>query len=303
MPAAKPVIFAIKRCSLHDGPHIRTTVFLKGCPLSCRWCHTPEGMSHAIDIVTVADQCIGCGYCVDQCPNDALRLTAKQPVRDRSCCVLCGNCVEVCPALVHEATGWVVSAPMVMTEILKDLPCYDHAGGGVTFSGGDPLFQPGFLLELLQQCGRYGINRAVDTSGHAPTATVLAVARHTDIFLFDLKVMDNARHRLHTGVGNELIHANLIALASNGHSIRLRLPLVLGVNDDENNLIQTGTFAARLPGVHEIDVLPYHRAAEASYRKPSLDSPCTSPPVPGANTIQRACSILEQFGLQVHRGG
>jgi pyruvate formate lyase activating enzyme len=303
MAASQPTIFAIKRYAIHDGPNIRTTVFLKGCPLSCWWCHNPEGMSPAIDMITVADRCVGCGYCADQCPQQALAVTAAGPVRDQVRCRRCGNCIEICPALVYETTGWTTSISEVMAEIKKDLPFHDHSGGGVTFSGGEPLFQPEFLIGLLKECGKLDIHRAVDTSGFAPTATILEVARHTDIFLFDLKLMDNDRHRLYTGVANDLIHTNITALARKGCRIRIRLPLIPGVNDDNENITHTGSFVAGLPGVTEIDLLPYHRSAETKYRKLAIKNQSASFPALSEEKVQQARAILERIGLKVYRGG
>lgn len=303
MQTAEPTIFAIKRYAIHDGPNIRTTVFFKGCPLSCWWCHNPEGMSSAIEIISVADECVGCGYCADQCPQQALTLSPAGPERDLANCTVCGNCIEICPALAHIATGWTTSTASVMTEIEKDLPFYDHSGGGVTFSGGEPLMQPAFLLDLLKECGRLDIHRAVDTSGYAGTGILMEIARHTDTFLFDLKMMDSDRHRLYTGVGNELILTNLTALARAGYQIRVRMPLIPGINDDEENIIRTGTFMMGLPDVTEIDILPYHRSATSKYKKLSLIYPGTSFPVISEEKIQQTGKILEQIGLKVRRGG
>ncbi len=300
---AQPTIFAIKRYAIHDGPNIRTTVFLKGCPLSCWWCHNPEGMSRSIDIVSITDRCVGCGYCADQCPEKSLTISAQGITRDNSKCSGCSNCIEVCPALVHEATGWVATTASVMAEIIKDLPFYDQSGGGVTFSGGEPIMQPEFLIDLLKECGKLDIHRAVDTSAYAKTETILKVARHADIFLIDLKLMDSDRHKLYTGVGNELIHANITALAKAGHRIRIRLPLIPGVNDDDENIIHTGSFMVGLPNVTEIDILPYHQTAVAKYKKLSITYPCASFPAVTEEKVQHVRAILEQIGLTVRRGG
>jgi pyruvate formate lyase activating enzyme len=212
MSETNSTIFAIKRYALHDGPNIRTTIFFKGCPLACHWCHNPEGIDFKIKILILTGQCVGCGECIDICRKNALHLTAQGIHREIEKCTFCRTCVETCPALVHESTGWQVTTEQLLTEIKKDLPFYDQSGGGVTLSGGEPLCQPESLLALLQECGALGINRTVDTSGYAPTEILMRVAEHTELFLFDLKHMDNKLHRQYTGVANDLILHNLQTL-------------------------------------------------------------------------------------------
>jgi pyruvate formate lyase activating enzyme len=304
MKPKPPTLFAIKRYALHDGPQIRTTVFLKGCPLSCRWCHNPEGISPRIELVMNREKCIGCGECVSTCPQQALTPSGTGGIdRNPALCIGCGRCVEVCPALAHEATGWRSSVAAVMAEIEKDLPFYDTSGGGVTFSGGEPLLQADFLLALLAECGRRQIHRTVDTTGHAPVETLLAVAAETDLFLYDLKHMNSEQHRRHTGVDNALILANLAALCHAGHPVRIRLPLVAGVNDDEANIRATLAFLAGLPGIEGIDLLPYHGIARAKYRKLGIDYPGEELSAPGATRITTLAGIINAAGFSTSIGG
>jgi pyruvate formate lyase activating enzyme len=296
-------LFAIKRYALHDGPDLRVTVFLKGCPLSCLWCHNPEGMRPGLEIVSLRDKCAGCGECVPACPQGALSAGSHGIERDADLCTACGTCAEVCPALSHEAIGRRWNVDEVMAEIGKELPFFEGTRGGVTFSGGEPLAQPDFLEALLVACGRLGLHRAVDTSGFAPAGTVRRIAPHADLFLFDLKHMDPDAHRCATGVDNGLIHDNLRLVAATGMEVRLRLPLVPGFNDDEDNIRRTGLFAASLPGVRGIDVLPYHAAARGKYAKLGRPYPGRDIPAPDPARVDRAVNILQDCGLAVRIGG
>ena len=296
-------LFAIKRYALHDGPDLRVTVFLKGCPLSCAWCHNPEGMRPGPQILSIPSRCVGCGECLTACPRNALSAGPASVERDDTACTACGTCAETCPALAHEALGrrWTVAE--VMAEVRKEIPFFADSQGGVTFSGGEPLAQPDFLEELLLACGRLGLHRAVDTSGFAPAETALRIARHTDLFLFDLKHTDPAAHRRATGVDNAPILANLRLLAEAGARVQLRLPLIPGFNDDDTNIRRTGLLAAALPGVDGIDVLPYHATAKGKYAKLGLPYPGADIPAADPQQTERAAEILHSCGLTVRIGG
>jgi pyruvate formate lyase activating enzyme len=271
MNSTATTIFAVKRYALHDGPNIRTTIFFKGCPLSCQWCHNPEGIDFDIRVVSKLHGCIGCRACLSACPEAALELVEGGIRRDEKRCTACQDCIEVCPAVVHEATGRVVTTAELLAEIIKDQPFFEQSGGGVTFSGGEPLAQPEALLAILHSCAELGIHRVVDTCCYAATDKLLAVAALTDLFLVDLKHMDNARHKQHTGVGNELILRNLKTLAESGAAIRIRLPLVAGINDSQENITATAEFLAGCRGVQGVDLLPFHPSAKAKYRKLNQD--------------------------------
>ena len=223
--------------------------------------------------------------------------------RDLERCDGCGECVRLCPALAHEANGWQATVDEVVTEIKKDIPFFDQSGGGVTFSGGEPLMQPTFLLALLQEAGTLGIHRAVDTSGYAEREVISTVAEHTDLFLYDIKHMDNNKHRLYTGVDNRGILDNLRYLHNKGAKVQVRLPLIPGINDDHENIVQTGTFLRGLPQINGLDVLPYHPSAKAKYNKLHLNYPGEHIQVADQAYIQEIVHNLEQFDLSVRIGG
>lgn len=296
-------VFDIKRYALHDGPGIRTTVFLKGCPLCCQWCHNPEGVETQFQILYKRKRCIGCGECLLACPESALSLTPEGVVTDRALCKFNGACAESCPANARELVGKTVSSEAIVDMVKKDIPFYDQSGGGVTFSGGEPLMQPDFLLECLKLCGREGIHRAVDTSGYAELEIIEQIALETDLFLYDLKFMDPDKHRRYTGVSNSLILKNLKYLTRSGAQITIRFPLIPGVNDSDEELDLVGLFLRILPEINTVHILPYHSYQEKKYFHLGSEYKAKDIPLPSPDDLSRVMKRLKSFGLKVDIGG
>lgn len=296
-------VFAIKRYAIHDGPNIRTTIFLKGCPLRCQWCHNPEGLERQTAMLWNEDKCVGCGECLESCPTQSLTRKEGELSRDDVNCSRCLTCVDICPALAHESTGWEASVSEIMAEIKKDIPFYDQSGGGVTFSGGEPFMQPQFLLELLRACGELGIHRVVDTTAYVKTELLLDIAEHVEMFLIDLKHMDSDMHRLYTGVPNELILYNIGVLARHGKTIHIRIPLIEGVNSDDRNMRLSAEFLADLPGVESVDVLPYHDIASSKYAKLGQGAKSIHFAPMTKERVMHCTKILSEKNLKVQVGG
>jgi len=296
------IIFDIKRFSIHDGPGIRTTVFLKGCPLSCSWCHNPEGQVSGQELMLRYDRCIACGACVAICAEDAVAWDSDTLVTNRERCQGCGACVELCYAGARELVGRPVTVSDVIADVMRDVPFYDESGGGVTFSGGEPLSQPAFLRDLLCACRQGGLHTALDTCGFATSDVLDSISPYVDLFLYDIKLIDEQRHREATGVSNEAILRNLRRLSRQGHRIILRMPIIPGVNDDEDNLRRIGVFAADLSSVERLDLLPYHRIGRDKYHQ--LGRACAMPRVdtPSAPRMTEIACLLREFDLTVRIG-
>lgn len=297
------IIFDVKRYAIHDGPGIRTTVFFKGCPLRCRWCQNPESWHQGREHSLRAARCIACGRCADACENQAISRLDGQWSTDASRCVLCGACVEACPTGAREILGRQVTVGQLIDEIERDVVFYDQSGGGVTFSGGEPLAQAEFLNELLIACRQREIHSALDTALHAPWEVVETIRRYVDLFLVDLKHMDPAAHERFTGVSNEPILQNLRRLAQLEGEIIIRVPVIPGFNDDGENTAATGRFVASLGGVARIDILPYNEAARGKLARLAAGDEPLQVEAPTAEQISRIAGDLEAFGFEVKIGG
>ncbi|MDD3992822.1 MAG: glycyl-radical enzyme activating protein [Desulfobacterales bacterium] len=260
------MVFRIKKYALHDGPGIRTTVFFKGCPLRCWWCHNPEGQGFE--------------------PESMPLTTDGNPV---------GGPAEII------GRPWTV--PELVAEIEKDRIFYDESGGGTTFSGGEPLAQPEFLDALLEECRRREIHTTVDTSGYAPPEVIRTVLAKADLVLYDLKLMDDARHRRYTGVGNQRILANLETLDGRAPRIVIRFPLVPGVNDEEDEIRRMAQFVAGLKTVHRIDLLPFHPIADGKYRRMKMENRMAGVKSPTRREAEKLGALFAATGLEVRYGG
>jgi pyruvate formate lyase activating enzyme len=297
------LIFDVKKYSINDGPGIRTTVFFKGCPLSCRWCHNPEGQSSAPEIMVRASRCLAdCRECVSVCPEKAVGKPALVPVLDRSKCNLCGKCAEVCPAQAVQVVGRRITASELLLEIESDRIFQEESGGGVTFSGGEPLSQPEFLIEILDLCRKKEIHTTVDTCGFAAAEVLDRIAPKTDLFLYDLKVMDDQKHAAFTGVSNRKVLENLRRLAATGHKTVVRIPVIPGVNDDQENVRLAAEFLRSLGTIGDISLLPYHKMGLEKYG--GLDKKGGGDVFlpPSNETMQRIKSALEGYGFRVSLG-
>jgi pyruvate formate lyase activating enzyme len=297
------IVFDIRRFSIHDGPGIRTTVFLKGCPLECAWCHNPEGQSTEPELIVRPSRCLRCGACVEACPEDAIGMSADGPCTDRTRCEQCGICVDACFSGAREMAGRELTVAQVMAEIERDRPFYDESGGGATFSGGEPLLQPEYLLGLLTACKAREIHTVLDTCGYAPWAALDRVRPYVDLFLYDIKSLDDGQHRALTGVSNRSILDNLRALSEHGHSIVLRMPVIPGINDSAGDLRALGALAAGLPSAVRVELLPYHRIGVEKYGRMAREYSLPEVQTPSPERIMTLAQVLRQeFGLAVKPG-
>ena len=310
------LISNIQKYSLHDGPGIRSTVFLKGCPLACAWCHNPENIAPQPQVVVAPARCMGCGACQVVCPQGrfAPGREASGTEKERSSkltdrpapageCLVCGACVEVCPTGARSMIGGRVSVQDLLGELLADRIFYDDSGGGVTFSGGEPLRQPEFLKAILTACRERGLHTAVDTCGFAPEAELRAIAPWVDLFLYDLKCMDEGRHLDLCGVPNGPILRNLRELAETHRNIWIRVPIIPGVNDQTSELEAMASFVAGLPGVRQVNLLPYHRSGLHKFEQLGLECRFSQTTPPAAERMQAAAACFGAAGLVIKMGG
>lgn len=251
-----------------------------------------------------SNKCIGCCACVDNCSEFACTLTKDGIITDKSKCKLCLKCAEVCPTTATEISGRTETTANILNILQKETVFMDSSGGGVTFSGGEPLLQPKFLFELLEQCGKRAIHRAVDTAGFIKTELLLECAKRADLFLYDLKMMDTYLHKKWTGVGNELILSNLKALAENGSQINIRIPLIAAVNDSEQNIDASAKFISSLAGEKKkVNILPYHNIAKQKYAKLGIFYNSQNLQEPSQNEMQRIVNHFAAYGIEASAGG
>lgn len=262
-------VFDIQRFSVHDGDGIRTLVFLKGCPLHCKWCQNPESMSPKPELMRLPHLCIGCGKCIEKCPENVLSVDAQGAFTiERDKCTYCGECVAHCYAGSMTIVGRYMTVDEVMDEVERDRPFYVTSNGGVTFSGGEPTMQPDFLIECLREAQSRGLHTAIETCAMTAPDIFQRVLEHTDLVLTDIKHIDSSRHKVLTGAPNELILHNISSAAAMGKKIRIRVPLIPDCNDSVENIEATAKFVSSLgSAVDSLDILPYHRLGELKWEQ------------------------------------
>ena len=251
-------IFNIQKFCINDGPGIRTTVFLKGCPLNCAWCHNPESKSVKPELLYSADKCIFCGACAVACKTGAHSFSESGHGLNRELCVACGACADVCPTSALEISGYQKSVEDVIREVMKDKIFYDNSGGGMTLSGGEPMAQLEFSEALLIAAKEKGLHTAMETCGFSKTENYEKILPLVDLFLFDWKVSDPTLHKKYTGVDNALIEKNLRFISASGGKIVLRCPIIPTVNDTDSHFAKIAALAEELPGILSVDIEPYH---------------------------------------------
>ena len=302
-------LFDIKRYAINDGPGIRTTIFFSGCPLRCVWCHNPESWDARPHKTYKQKKCIGCRTCIEVCPQGAIELTSCgiRPIEGVEC-LRCGHCAEECPTRALEMCGRKWTMEELMTEIEKERDIMTDSGGGVTLCGGEPLFQPQATLEVLQELGRHGLHRTVDTTLYATPELVKEVARHCELFLVDIKMIDDQLHQRYTGVSNERILSNIHLLATLGTPFFIRIPLIVGINTDEASIEAIASFLDTLPN-HDhlcgINLLPYHDVGRDKHRRlwSTYNPQNFTMSVPTDETLQRCTHQFATHGYIATIGG
>lgn len=298
------MIFDIKRYAVHDGPGIRTTVFFKGCPLSCQWCHNPEGIESKPELLLNKSRCaIDCRACISVCPQDALTKIGTSVYIDQDKCDLCSDCVGSCMYEALLIAGEKVKVRDVFQEVVKDQIFYDESDGGVTLSGGEPLLQMEFLDELLDEMKSRDIHITLDTSGYSPLEDLERIKGRVDLFLFDLKMMDDRDHEEYTGVSNAIILSNLRELVSSGESVEVRIPLVCGVNDGKANILQTVQYLYELNHIRDVSLLPYHKGGCEKYIRLRKDEKLKNFKPPSRERLRQIERSFLEAGFNVKVGG
>jgi pyruvate formate lyase activating enzyme len=290
-------VLRIDRNSTCDGPGLRTAVLLKGCPLRCTWCDIPESHRTGPELVFHQEECVRCFECFDDCKLGAISETDGEPVVDLNVCRWCGDCADGCSTAARRQAGSVMTESRLLQEIEIDAPLHRQSGGGVTFTGGEPLLQAEFLFRLLEGCRALDIHSAVDTCGAAAPYAIERVAELADLILYDLKHVDDERHRRITGSSNREILDNLRLLVRLQAAVRVRFPLVPGVNDDAAHVSRLAELVASM-GLTDVDVLPYRRVSSSAYGALGRTAPSAGVADAGPEVVENAVRVMEERGLR-----
>jgi pyruvate formate lyase activating enzyme len=293
------LVFDFKHFAVHDGPGIRTTVFLKGCSLKCQWCHSPESQSTNPEIMVHPEKCIGCGSCVEECPKNAV---ISPGIIDAKVCNLCGKCIEACYPGALELIGKNIQVTEILDEINKDRLLYEASGGGVTLSGGEPAQQSKFTYKLLKALKKNGYNTVLDTCGYTTWDNLKKILKYVDLVFFDLKHMNPIKHKKFTGVSNELILSNLKQIVGLGKFTRIRVPLIPRFNDSEEHLRGLSKFLRELP-VETVDILPYHKMGVSKYDSLNREYKLKDIKLHKKEQLMEIKNLISSYGLNVSVAG
>ncbi len=292
------LVLSITRMTIHNGPGMRTLILFKGCPLHCLWCSTPESQKTEPEIGVYPAKCIQCGLCLPVCSVNAISLADGKLSIDRTLCNSCGKCAEVCNAKAIEVLGHRMTIAQIIAEVKKDEIVFKYSHGGVTISGGEPLFDTGFALKLLRAFREEGINTGVDTCGQIPWSALEPMLPYVDFFLWDIKHMDPKKHKMLTGVSNELILSNAMAVSERHVPLYIRIPIIPGCNDSEENIRATCEFAVKLSSVVEVDIMPLHHLGKARYDSLNRPYPIANLALIPDDVIQGIKRLIESYGLK-----
>lgn len=295
-------VFNVQRFSVHDGPGIRTTVFFKGCPLQCAWCHNPESISFSCDHIHYADKCIECGECNAACPTSQGHLTKDKKLVVNSGCTGCGTCQETCLLEARELVGRQKTVDELMNVVLKDSMFYEESGGGVTLSGGEILAQHEFVLDFAKGLKNKGIHVTLDTSGFGKTEALKELAAVVDLILYDLKVMDEAAHLEHTGVSNQLILDNLRMLEDQNVEVQIRMPLIENLSATNENIESMMVFLEK-SRFKNIAILPFHNIGCSKYNRLGLEESMNKYEAPSSERMSEIAGLFTKKGYKVQIGG
>lgn len=298
----KGIIFNVQKYSVHDGPGIRTTVFLKGCPLNCWWCHNPESQKTEIQLMHFENKCIKCGRCVNKCPEKAISIVGDKLTINKDKCTLCGLCADVCVQAAMEIAGKEITLKELVKEIKKDEIFYDQSNGGVTFSGGEPLSQIDFLEDALKSCSEAGIHTTVDTCAFANWSVFERIVDYTDLFLVDLKHIDSDVHKKYTGVPNEVILENIKKLSELGKRMFIRIPIIPGINDSEDVINRTIEFLKGIK-MDQVNILPYHKIGMDKYKRLHEDYKLADLKEPTMEDMMKLAEVFKNNGINIKIGG